>query len=424
MNAPNSLKPTRPGLPEMTRVFAKIGLMSFGGPAAQIAVMHRELVDERPWMTEEQYLSALSFCTLLPGPEAMQLATYSGWRLHGVLGGLIGGILFVLPGAIVMACLALAYVWFGQVPLIEAIFLGIKAAVVIVVLQALQKVATRALKSRDRWVIAGLSFMGIFVFDLPFPLIILGAALYGYLTSEANDQPPPSIEDAQPLRTALIWGAIWLAPIAILALTGAELLTEIALFFAKLAVVTFGGAYAVLAYMTQQVVQDHGWITTLQMMDGLGLAETTPGPLILVTQFVGMLAGFGAGGAGLALVAGVVTLWVTFVPSFLFIFVGAPFIEWISSRPKLAGALSATIAAVVGVILNLTVWFALHVLFTQVETIESPLLSMPWPSLPSFDPLAFALSIVAALLLIWRSWPLLQVLGVMAALGAATAILA
>lgn len=411
-----------PTLAEMTRVFARIGILSFGGPAAQIALMHRELVDERPWLSEEQFLGALSFCTLLPGPEAMQLATYAGWRVHGVVGGLIGGLLFVLPGAAVMACLALAYAYFGQVPLVEALFLGIKATVVVIVLQALQKVATRALKSTDRWIIAGLSFLGIFVLNLPFPLIILCAAAYGYATARAGDQPPPEVAGARPLRTAAIWTAIWLAPLPLLALSGAELLTEIALFFAQLAVVTFGGAYAVLAYMTQQVVQDYGWITTAQMMDGLGLAETTPGPLILVTQFVGMLAGFGSDGAGLALLAGIFTLWMTFVPSFLFIFVGAPFIEWIASRPRLAAALSATTAAVVGVILNLTVWFALHVFFAEVGTLRAGPIGMPWPIFSSFTPVAAVLCAIATTLLLWRGWPLPRTLAVMAALGAATAM--
>jgi len=380
-------------------------------------------VDERPWLSEEQFLGALSFCTLLPGPEAMQLATYSGWRMHGVLGGLIGGLLFVLPGAAVMICLALAYAYFGQVPLIEAIFLGIKATVVVVVLQALQKVASRALKSTDRWIIAGLSFLGIFCLDLPFPLIIAAAAAYGFSTATPNDQPPPRIAEARPLRTALIWAAIWLAPVTVLALSGAALLTEIALFFAKLAIVTFGGAYAVLAYMTQEVVQNHGWITTAQMMDGLGLAETTPGPLILVTQFVGMLAGFGSGGPGLAILAGLITLWVTFVPSFLFIFVGAPFIDWIASRPRLASALSATTAAVVGVILNLTVWFALHVFFAQVGSFSTGLLSVPMPAFHSFDLLAALLCVMAMGLLLWRGWPLPRTLAVMALAGAATAFL-
>lgn len=420
----DTFSPPAPSLPEMTRVFARIGILSFGGPAAQIALMHRELVDERPWLSEEQFLGALSFCTLLPGPEAMQLATYAGWRMHGVLGGLIGGLLFVLPGAVVMAGLVLAYAWLGQVPLVKAVFLGIKATVVVIVLQALQKVAARALKSLDRWIIAGLSFVGIFVFDLPFPLIIFIAAAYGFATARPGDQQPPMVAGVHPLRTALIWIAIWLAPIAVLALTGADLLTEIALFFAKLAIVTFGGAYAVLAYMTQQVVQDYGWITTAQMMDGLGLAETTPGPLILVTQFVGMLAGFGGGGVGLALLAGIVTLWVTFVPSFLFIFVGAPFIDWISARPRLASALSATTAAVVGVILNLTVWFAMHVFFAQVIVPEAGLIATPRPVLTSFDPLAAGLCAIATVLLLGRNWSLGRTLAVMACLGAATSLIA
>lgn len=410
-------------LGDLFRVFLRIGLLSFGGPAAQIALMHKELVETRDWLSEQQFLGALSFCMLLPGPEAMQLATYAGWRLRGTVGGLIGGLLFVLPGALVMAGLVLCYAQFGAVPLVAAMFLGIKATVVIIVLQALLKVSRRALKTWDRWGIAGLSFIGIFVFDLPFPLIILGAGIYGFVRATDTDAESPQLAPARTARTIAIWGGLWLTPIAILWASGATFLTEVALFFAKLAIVTFGGAYSVLAYMTQRVVSDLGWITTAQMMDGLGLAETTPGPLILVTQFVAMLSGANQGGTGLALLAGATALWATFIPCFLLIFVGAPYVEWISSRPRLSGALSAITAAVVGVILNLSLWFALHVFFKTVQIVAFDLGRIALPDLASFDPLAAALAALAAYALLVRAWSLPLVLAFAAIAGAVPALL-
>ncbi|MEM9475266.1 MAG: chromate efflux transporter [Pseudomonadota bacterium] len=404
-------------LRDLTRIFGRIGVLSFGGPAAQIALMHRELVDERPWLTEQQFLNALSFCMLLPGPEAMQLATYAGWRLRGVTGGLIAGGLFVLPGAFVMLALSLTYAWLGNVPLVQALFLGVKAAVVIIVIEALLKVAKRALKGRDHWIIAALSFVGIFALHLPFPVIIAAAAAYGALTSRGpRDTAPPNVA-ANTLRTVATWLAIWLVPIAALWASGATLLTEVALFFSKLAVVTFGGAYAVLAYMTQEVVQDYGWLTTAQMMDGLGLAETTPGPLILVTQFVGFLAGDGAGGTGLALAAAVVTLWVTFVPCFLWIFAGAPYIEWISAQPRLSGALTAITAAVVGVIANLSLWFAAHVFFATVGEISLGPIRLIAPVPGTIDIAAVALAVLAGVLILRLKWSLPAALAVAAAAG-------
>ena len=287
---------TAPPLAQITRVFARIGLLSFGGPAAQIALMHRELVEERPWLSEAQFLRALSFCMLLPGPEAMQLATYAGWRLRGVPGGLIAGGLFVLPGAAVVLALATSYAYLGTVPLAQALFLGVKATVVVVVLQALMRLSGKALRGPAHWAIAGLSFVGIFAFFLPFPLIIALAAAYGFAT--ADGAPAPAAPPARRTRTGAtvaLWGGLWLAPLAALWLFAPGLLAQVGLFFSKLAVVTFGGAYAVLAYMTQEVVTQHGWLTTPEMLDGLGLAETTPGPLILVTEFVGFLAAFKAG---------------------------------------------------------------------------------------------------------------------------------
>ena len=390
---------TPPSWPEMFRVFGRIGLMSFGGPAAQIAVMHRELVEDRPWLSEQTYLRALSLCMLLPGPEAMQLATYAGWRLRGVAGGLLGGLLFVVPGAAFIAVLALLYAWYGQLPLVQMTFLGIKAAVIIVVFQALLKVSSKALHGRLGWALAFGSFIGIFVLGLPFPLIILLAGAIGMLTkSPTAVAEPANLPPARSLRTLLIWGGLWAAPLVLLALLGEDFLLQLGLFFSKLAVVTFGGAYAVLAYMTQTVVQDFGWINTDQMIDALGLAETTPGPLILVTQFVGMLAGFAQSGPSGALAAGLLALWVTFTPCFLWIFLAGPYLEALSEQPRIAGALRAITAAVVGVIANLSVWFALHVLFDRVA--PGVTLALPAPVWASFNPLAAALTLLAAVLML------------------------
>ncbi|UWR28592.1 chromate efflux transporter [Sulfitobacter sp. W002] len=390
---------TPPSWPEMFRVFGRIGLMSFGGPAAQIAVMHRELVEDRPWLSEQTYLRALSLCMLLPGPEAMQLATYAGWRLRGVAGGLLGGLLFVVPGAAFIAVLALLYAWYGQLPLVQTAFLGIKAAVIIVVFQALLKVSSKALHGRLGWALAFGSFIGIFVLGLPFPLIILLAGAIGMLTkSPAAVAEPANLPPARSLRTLLIWGGLWAAPLVLMALLGEDFLLQLGLFFSKLAVVTFGGAYAVLAYMTQTVVQDFGWINTDQMIDALGLAETTPGPLILVTQFVGMLAGFAQSGPSGALAAGLLALWVTFTPCFLWIFLAGPYLEALSEQPRIAGALRAITAAVVGVIANLSVWFSLHVLFDRVA--PGATLALPAPVWESFNLLAAALTLLAAVLML------------------------
>lgn len=409
-------------LPEMTRVFARIGVLSFGGPAAQIALMHKELVDERPWLTEAQFLNALSFCMLLPGPEAMQLATYAGWRLHGTIGGLIAGLLFVIPGACVVLALSVAYAYLGSVPLVSALFLGVKATVVIIVIEALLKVSKRALKSRAAWVIAALAFVGIFALALPFPLIIATAALYGAARATGPIGAAPAITNqrglARSLRTVIVGLALWWAPVVLLWLSGAEFLTQLALFFSKLAVVTFGGAYAVLAYMAQEVVGDYGWLDAAQMMDGLGLAETTPGPLILVTEFVGFMAGFGSGGLGTALLAASVTLWVTFAPCFLWIFAGAPYIDWIATRPRLTGALQAITAAVVGVILNLSVWFALHVFFGSVTHRTAGPVHLWLPDPATLDLKAVALAIIAGVLLLRLHIGLPKVLGLMALAGA------
>jgi chromate transporter len=407
-------------LSHLMRVFGRIGLTSFGGPAAQIALMHRELVDERPWLSEKQFLSALSFCMLLPGPEAMQLATYCGWKLRGTIGGLTAGLLFVLPGALVILALALGYAFWGTFPIVQSIFLGIKATVIVIVLQALVKVSNKALTGKDSKTIALLSFFGIFFLNAPFPVLIILAGIWGAIASKAESQNhmhPPSLRRA--ILTASLWGAIWAAPVLGLWAVDAVFLSEIARFFSVLAAVTFGGAYAVLAYMTQAVVGDFGWLTTPEMIDALGLAETTPGPLILVTEFVGILAGVKAGGIAMGLAAGIVTLWVTFVPCFLWIFVGAPYLDWLSAQHRLSNALSSISAAVVGVILNLSVWFSINVYFGTVDQASFGPVSFPLPSVASISMTAVLLSLIAAVLILILKRSILQTLVVMATLGLA-----
>jgi chromate transporter len=408
---------------DLFAIFGRIGVLSFGGPAAQIALMHKELVDTRDWLTEEQFLRALSFCMLLPGPEAMQLATYAGWRLKGVTGGLIAGLLFVLPGAFVILALALIYAIAGDIPLIQALFLGVKAVVVIIVIEALLKVSKRALKLPLHWIIAALAFVAIFAFNLPFPLIILAAFALGAVLSKASPEvgSPAKADPGQTLKTVAIWLVIWLAPLALAYAVDPNFLGPLGVFFSKLAVVTFGGAYAVLAYMTQAVVGDFGWLSTAQMMDALGLAETTPGPLILVTEFVGILAGYREGGLGLALVAGVLTLWVTFAPCFLWIFAGAPYIDWLSTRPRLAAGLSGVTAAVVGVILNLSLWFAFQVFFTAQTQFGFGPISLSLPQLGSAQWIPVVIALAAAYALLWRHWGMITVL-VLSALASAALV--
>ncbi len=407
----------QPSLAELTRTFARIGLLSFGGPAAQIALMHREIVDERGWIAEKDYLSALSFCMLLPGPEAMQLATWIGWRSHGTLGGLIAGGLFVLPGAVVVLALSAIYAVFGDLPLVTAAFLGVQAAVVAIVIEALLRVSRRALKGRvERW-IALAAFAALFALGLPFPLVILGAGLVGaFLLAKAarGGAVPPAAALGQSLRTALLWGVIWLGPLASLWAFEGGFLTQIGIYFSKLALLTFGGAYAVLAWMVQEVVQVRGWLSTAEMMAGLGLAETTPGPLILVTEFVGFLAGWHEGGWPMALAGAGVALWMTFAPCFLWIFTGAPHIARLTAEPRLSGALSGIMAAVVGVIANLSLWFALHVIFANVGLHSFGPLTLTLPDPTSLKPFALAIAVGAAYLLLRRHWSLPLVLAVSA----------
>lgn len=409
----------RPSFREATATFLRIGVLSFGGPTAQIALMHRVLVEEKKWLDERTYLSALSFCMLLPGPEAMQLATYAGWRLHGFAGGLAAGLLFVLPGAAVVLAFAMLYASFGNVPVVAALFLGIKAAVLVIVVEALHRVSARALRRQAQWVIAALSFVLIFFFAVPFPLIVLAAGLYGYFHVRAdtpvNAPPQVSAKPWDTFATVALWLGLWLVPLLAVWLVfgGEHVLSRMSVFFSKLAVVTFGGAYAVLAYMGQDVVSRFGWLDAGAMMDGLGLAETTPGPLILVTEFVGYLVGYRHGGEPAVLMGvlgALVALWATFAPCFLWIFAGAPYIDWLTHQPRLRGALDAITAAVVGVILNLAVWFALHVVFKEVALVEAGPLKLWTPDPGSLDGYAVVLAGLSAVLLLRMRWSVPAVL--------------
>lgn len=388
------------------RVWTRIGLLSFGGAAAQIALMHKVLVDERGWLSERQYLSALSFCMLLPGPEAMQLATYSGWRLHGVKGGLTAGLLFIVPGALLVLALSMLYGIFGKAPAVEALFTGVKAAVLAIILQALVRLGSRALKGAIDWLVAVAAFIAIFFFALPFPLVVVAAAIVGYARAPETVPPVaayPPVSHARTARTVALWLAIWIGPLlAVVAIFGPEhVLAQLAWFFSKLAVVTFGGAYAVLAYMAQETVAGYHWLTPGEMLDGLGLAETTNGPTILVTEFVGYTAASRYGGYDpmlMGILGALVTLWATFTPCFLWIFAGAPYVERLTHAPRLSSALRSITAAVVGVIGNLSAWFSLHVLFETVDERHAGPLRLYVPEPTSVDWLALALTALAALL--------------------------
>jgi chromate transporter len=406
---------------EATRLWLRIGLLSFGGPAGQIALLHRELVDQRRWLEEKEFLSALNFCMLLPGPEAMQLATYGGWKLHGVKGGLVAGSLFVLPGAAVILAFSVIYALFGNIAFVAALLWGVKAAVLAIVLEALAKVASRALKGPMDWMVAASAFVALFVFALPFPVVIIAAALVGVLLAQGDAKPETPIampSQQETLRTVVIWGAIWLLPWLILVVTlgQSNIFAELARIFSTLAVVTFGGAYAVLSSLGQDVVEKAGWLSTAEMMDGLALAETTPGPLILVGQFVAFTAAGKQLGLWAGLAASAIFLWMTFVPCFLWIFAGAPWISYLSQRPRFAKALASITAAVVGIILNLSLWFGLHVVFARVERLPGPV-PVWWPELSGFDPAATGLAIAAALALLWAKLGIPKTLALAAAAG-------
>ena len=412
---------------EALRVWFKIGCLGFGGPAGQIALMHRILVDEKKWVEEQRYLHALNFCMLLPGPEAQKLATYVGWLLHGVRGGLAAGILFVLPGALVMLAVSLLYVLGQGIPAVEGALFGIKAAVLVIVVEALLRIARRGLKTRLLLGIAALAFVGIFFFDLPFPLIVAAAGIAGFFTTSrgmaTTVHPTDDARWAQFARAMIVGTGLWLAPIALVALTlgTGHVFHDIAAFFSKLALVSFGGAYALLAYMAQQAVETYGWMSAPEMVDGLGLAETLPGPLIKVTQFVGFLAAW-RDPAPFSPVTGAVlgaalTTWVTFVLPMMLIFAGAPFIERLRANQRLSGALAAITAAVVGVILNLTLWFALHVLFAGVEEARAGPLRWYAFDPASLDWKAAILACVAAVLMLRLHRGLVETVAVMAGLG-------
>src|SRR5215211_5794708 len=417
-------------------VWVRIALLSFGGPAGQIAVMHRILVEEKRWIGEHRFLHALNYCMLLPGPEAQQLAVYVGWLLHKTRGGLVAGILFVLPGLVAIMALSLVYAAFGRVGIVQALFFGLKAAVLAIVLEAVVRIGKRSLKNRVMVGIAAAAFVAIFFLHVPFPLIILAAALVGYLGGRAGHPAflagggghgpaaGETVADAETalgeelpsharpplawsLRVAAVCLLLWLGPVLLLLLTlgSGNVFGEIAVFFSKMAVVTFGGAYAVLAYVAQQAVETYGWLQPGEMLDGLGMAETTPGPLIMVLQFVGFMAAFRDAGALSPLLAGtlggLLATWVTFAPCFLWIFLGAPYIEVLRGNRALSGALSAITAAVVCVVLNLAVWFALHVLFTEVRAVPVLGLTLDVPTLASIN-LASLVLTLAALLAVFR----------------------
>ena len=378
----------------------RVGCLGFGGPAGQIALMHRVFVAEKQWIDEARYLHALNYCMLLPGPEAQQLATYVGWLLHGVRGGIVAGALFVLPGALVVLVLSWLYALFGETPTIAALFFGIKAAVLALVVEAMLKVARRSLESRTDVAIASGTLLALYVFDVPFPLVIVLAAIAGLARGRGAGTPAPaSVVVATPgamqaLRVAVAWGVLWLAPVALAwTLLGRHhVLTDIGLLFSKLAVVTFGGAYAVLAYLQQQAVEVHGWLTAAQLIDGLGLAETTPGPLILVNQFVGYVAAWQSGGnLRLALAGAAMASWCTFAPSYLWIFAGAPFAERLRTSRWAAGMLAAIGAAVLGVIGNLALRFGAHVLWGGPVTVAD---------LARVDGLAATIAVAAAVALV------------------------
>ncbi len=416
-------------LREAFRVWLRVAMLSFGGPAGQIAVMHRILVEEKRWISESRFLHALNYCMLLPGPEAQQLATYVGWLMHRTLGGIMAGVLFVVPGIIAIMALSYIYAAYGNVPLVVALFFGLKAAVLAIVLEAVFRIGKRSLKNNVMVSLAAAAFVGIFFLSIPFPAIILGAALIGFVgawsgvatfqgsTGHASGKQDAGVVDsllgddlpeharptvARALRVASVWLALWLVPVIALLVTfgSGNVFSEIAVFFSKMAMVTFGGAYAVLAYVAQQAVENYGWLKPGEMLDGLGMAETTPGPLIMVLQFVGFMAAFRDAGPLSPMLAGtlggLLATWVTFTPCFLWIFLGAPFIEVLRGNKALNGALSTITAAVVGVVLNLAIWFAIHTVFREVDPVRVFPLAFDAPRLTSVDPWALVLSVAAA----------------------------
>ena len=443
---------THPTLAEATRVWARIAALSFGGPAGQIAVMHRILVEEKRWIGDGRFLHALNFCMLLPGPEAMQLATYVGWLMHGVRGALVAGLLFILPGVVAIMALSWVYAVWGDVGIVSALFFGLKAAVLAIVLQAVVRVGKRALTNRAMQAIAAASFLAIFAFSVPFPLIVAAAALIGWAGAKAGlavfqgggghgSVGKARVDDRATLlgeehgdltgearagafRAGVAALVLWLLPVMVLVLLApGSVFTDIATFFSKLAVLTFGGAYAVLAWVAQEAVGTYGWLQPGEMLDGLGMAETTPGPLIMVLQFVGFMGAYREAGWALPLVAGtaggLLATWVTFAPCFAWIFLGAPFMERLRRNRALSAALSAVTAAVVGVILNLALWFAVHVIWREVARIDIGSMAPELPVLASVDWAAAALSALALVAVFRLKLGMVPVLAGAAGLGLA-----
>jgi len=438
-------------LGEALRVWTRVALLSFGGPAAQIAVMHRILVEEKRWISEQRFLHALNYCMLLPGPEAQQLATYIGWLMHRTLGGLIAGGFFVIPGVISIMVLSYIYAAYGNVPVVVSMFVGLKAAVLAIVVEAVIRIGKRALKNNVMMALAAAAFVAIFFFNVPFPFIILAAAIIGFTgelmgstafqvggghgpggkqgvsdaESALGDAMPDHVQPtlARSLRTAATWLAIWLVPVfvLILALGVDNVFSQIAIFFSKMAVVTFGGAYAVLAYVAQQAVNYYHWLRPGEMLDGLGMAETMPGPLIKVLQFVAFMGAYRDPGGLSPLMAGtlggLLATWTTFVPCFLWIFFGAPFAEKLRDNKSLNAALSAITAAIVGVVLNLAVWFAVHAVFRETVPVRSLGLAFDAPKITSVDPWALALAVAAAVAIFRFKLGMITTLGACCAAG-------
>jgi chromate transporter len=433
---------------EAVRVWVRVALYSFGGPAGQIAVMHKILVEEKRWISENRFLHALNYCMLLPGPEAQQLATYMGWLLHGTRGGLTSGLLFIAPGFVALLVLSLIYALFQQTTFIEALFFGVKAAVLALVLEAVVRVSKRTLKNPVMYTVAALAFVAIFFFDVPFPLIVIGAGIIGFvggkvapdvfyvikgladknvsdegfvITDAVASEVKPSL--SKTLQTTFLWLAIWLLPLALLYFTlgRQHVFVKLFQFFSQAALVTFGGAYSVLAYVAQQAVDVYGWLRADEMLIGLSMAETTPGPLIMVNQFVGFMGAYRFAGEMNPVVSGIVgsgvTVWATFAPCFLFIFVGAPFLESLRQNKTLSTTLSAITAAVVGVILNLGIWFALHIIFRIVNDVQLGMLHLSLPQWSTLDVPALVLSALAFLLTFRLHWGMFQTLGTCAAFG-------
>lgn len=433
------------GFGEAFRVWVKIGLLSFGGPAGQIALMHRVLVEERRWLSENRFLHALNYCMLLPGPEAQQMATYVGWLLHGWRGGVVAGTLFVIPGFVSILVLSILYAEYQQVDFVVALFFGLKAATLAVVVEAVIRIGKKALKTRAMYVIAALAFVGIFFFEVPFPLIILTAGLVGLMggrwrpesfvviKGHGGDESDVVINDdvaahtrpslKRALQVILICGVLWFGPgVLVLSTLGSDhVFAHAGIFFSKAAVVTFGGAYAVLAYVGQQAVEVYGWLEPGEMLNGLGMAETTPGPLIQVVQYVGFMGGYRNPAPFEPLTAGflasVLTTWTTFIPCFLWVFLGAPYIEQLRGRKTLSAGLSAITAAVVGVVLNLAVWFGVHVAFGHVDEWRGGGLRLLVPDLATVNIASLVIAAAAFVALMRLKWNMILTLGLAATAG-------